>query len=231
MNKDDFLKHIKNKLIVSCQADEGEPLRCSETMAKMSLSVKRGGAVAIRANGKEDILAIRRATGLPTIGIIKRIYEDSDVFITPTIKEVQELIESGAEVVTLDATNRERPNGETLEDLIKYIKKHSNSLIMGDISTESEGVNAIKAGCDFVSTTLSGYTPYSSQSKNADFKLIENLSKKHGITVIAEGKINSPDDAQKAYECGAHSVVVGTAITRPNIITQWFVEKIEQINQ
>lgn len=230
MKKDDFLALIKNKLIVSCQADEGEPLRCPEVMAKMALSVKGGGAIAIRANGKDDIMAIRQATGLPTIGIVKRVYKDSDVFITATTKEVQELIDSGTEVITFDATDRPRPNGETLDDLIKYARQHSDRLIMGDVSTVSEGLSAIKAGCDFVSTTLSGYTPYSRQSKKADFKLIEELAKDHGVTVIAEGKINSPDDALKAYQCGAHSIVVGTAITRPNVITEWFVEKIEEVN-
>lgn len=230
MKKEAFLKLIKNKLIVSCQAEEGEPLRCPEIMAKISVSVQRGGAVAIRANSKEDIIAIRKATGLPVIGIVKRIYEESDVFITPTIKEIQELIDSGAEVITLDATNRKRPNGVTLEELIKYIRENSDRLVMGDISTESEGIDAIKAGCDFISTTLSGYTPYSRQSDKADFELIQALSVYRDIPVIAEGKINSPEDAQKAYQCGAHSVVVGTAITRPNVITQWFVEGIKKKN-
>lgn len=226
MEKETFLKIIKGKLIVSSQALEDEPLHGPEFMAKMSLAAKYGGAVAIRANGKADIMAIRKETGLPTIGIVKRVYSDSDVYITPTFKEVRELIESGTDVITLDATARKRPKGITFSELVSFIRKNSNCLIMGDVSTVEEGKNAVFEGCDLISTTMSGYTSYSRHLNGPDFELIKELSSSIDVPVIAEGRISTPEDAVKALLCGSYSVVVGTAITRPQEITKWFVEKI-----
>lgn len=227
MNKEEFLQLIKNQLIVSSQAYPGEALYGAETMAKMSLAAKKGGAVAIRANGKEDIIAIKKATLLPTIGIVKQTYMESEVYITPTLKEVQELIESGTEVIALDATNRKRPGNVSLYELVKYIKENSEALIMGDISVVSEGIEAISCGCDFVSTTLSGYTDYSPQKQGPDTRLIEQLAKMDDLIVIAEGRIRNPADLFKVFEKGAHSAVVGTAITRPETITAEFVKQLK----
>lgn len=230
MKKEQFLGLIKNNIIVSCQALSDEPLHGSDIMAKMAIAAKNGGAVAIRANGKEDIIAIRRATGLPTIGIIKREYVDSDVYITPTLKEVKELIAAETEVIALDATQRTRPNDERLTELITYIKENSSCLIMGDISTAEEGHMAMESGCDFISTTLSGYTSYSRQLQTADFQLIKELVADKMEFVIAEGRIMTPEDAIKAYECGAHSIVVGGAITRPDTITRRFVAGLSHLS-
>lgn len=228
MKKKEFLNVIYKQLIVSCQALEDEPLHGSMYMAKMGVAAKMGGAVAIRANGKDDIIAIRKATGLPTIGIIKRDYPESDVFITPTLKEVKELIESETDVITLDATFRERPNGVTFNDLVWYIRNHSSSLIMADVSTVAEGIAAVEAGCDLISTTLSGYTPYSPQIEGPDFELIKELTSSCNVPIIAEGRISTPDEALMAFENGAHSIVVGSAITRPQEITKKFVDGIKK---
>jgi N-acylglucosamine-6-phosphate 2-epimerase len=225
MKKEEFLDLIKHQLIVSSQAYPGDPLFGADMMAKMSVAAKEGGAAAIRANGKEDIIAIKKAANLPVIGIIKQDYDNSDIYITPTLKEVNELLEAGAEVIALDATQRKRPGGVTLEELIRYVRSRSDCLIMGDISTAAEGAAAMKAGCDFISTTLSGYTPYSRQSTEVDFDLINDLAKE--FTVIAEGKIHTPEQAAEAFTHGAHAVVVGTAITRPEVITSRFVAKIK----
>lgn len=227
MDKELFLRTIKNQLIVSAQAYPGEPLYGAETMARMSLAAKNGGAVAIRANGKEDIIAIKKATSLPTIGIVKQTYPDSDVYITPTLKEVQELIESGTDVIALDATNRKRPGGISLAELVDYIKDNSDALIMGDISVASEGLEAMRCGCDIVSTTLSGYTDYSSQKDGPDFELIKELAKMEDLIVIAEGKIRNPAELLQVFEIGAFSAVVGTAITRPENITAEFVGQLK----
>jgi N-acylglucosamine-6-phosphate 2-epimerase len=227
MKKQEFLNIVKHKLIVSCQSFPGEPLFGSDVMAKMSKAAKEGGAAAIRTNGKEEVIAIKEATGLPTIGIIKRDYEDSDVYITSTLREVQELIESKTEVIALDATPRKRPHDEQLEDLVAYIKQNSDCLIMGDISTCAEGSYAMTAGCDFISTTLSGYTPYSRQLEGTDFELIKELKANPNAIVIAEGRINSPEDAFHAIKSGAHAVVVGTSITRPTVITKRYVDKLK----
>lgn len=229
MEKQEFFELIKGGLIVSCQALEDEPLYGASHMAKMGIAAKMGGAVAIRANGKEDIIAIRKATGLPTIGIIKRNYSDSDVFITPTLKEISELIEAGTDVITLDATMRKRPNGLTFREMVTFIRENSCSLIMGDVSTVEEGIMAVNEGCDLVSTTLSGYTPYSPQIDGPDFNLIKELSVACNVPVIAEGRISTPEEAIEAFRNGAHSVVVGTAITRPQILTKRFVEGLKRV--
>lgn len=235
MEKQKFLDCIKGQLIVSCQALEDEPLHGSEIMAKMAFAAKVGGAAAIRANSVEDIIAIKEATKLPVIGLIKQDYENSPVYITPTKKEIKALIDSGVDVIALDATKQERPDRESLAELVLYIREHSDCLIMGDVSNFEEGVAAVWAGVDLVSTTLSSYTSYTRDRTIPDLPLIEELSKATKIPVIAEGNISTPEEAAKALRLGAYAVVVGTAITRPQILTKQFYEAIrstaEQISK
>lgn len=221
-----MLDIIKGKLIVSCQALSNEPLHSSFIMGRMASAAKEGGAVAIRAQGIEDINEIKKVTKLPVIGIIKREYEDSEIYITPTKKEVDELISTKCEMIALDATNRVRPNNESLEDIINYIHE-KGILVMADISTYEEALNAQKLGCDCVSTTLCGYTNYSQNYDGPNLELIEKLVKDLDIPVIAEGKINTPQDLREVYNKGAFSAVVGSAITRPQLITQKFVDVIK----
>lgn len=222
-----MLEQLKGKLIVSCQALENEPLHSSFIMSKMALAAKKGGAVAIRAQSVSDIKAIKMEVDLPIIGLIKKNYVDSEIYITPTINEVNSLIESGCEIIALDMTKRIRPFDEKVERLINLIKR-SNRLVMADISTYEEGVLAEKLGADCVSTTLSGYTSYSRQGVEPDFQLIENLSKTLKIPVIAEGRIHYPYQLKEAFERGAYSAVVGGAITRPQEITERFVQALEK---
>ena len=226
MDKKQFIKQIKGRLIVSCQALEGEPLYGSETMAKMANAAEAGGAVAIRANGGSDIAAIKNVTILPIIGLVKRVYKDSKVYITPTKKEIDELMEVGVDVIAIDMTNRSRPNGESLADLIDFMKKR-NQLVLADISTLEEGLEAVRLGADFISTTLSGYTDYTKRNTSKpDVALVEQLAKAINIPVIAEGRIHTPQQAKEMLQKGAISVVVGSAITRPQLITKSFVEEL-----
>ena len=213
-----MLDKVKGRLIVSCQALEDEPLHSPFIMGRMAKAAMEGGAVGIRAQGVEDIIEIKKVTGLPVIGIIKRNYEDSDIYITPTKKEVDELLTTGCEMIALDATNRVRPNNEDLKELIKYIKENG-VLVMADISNYDEAIKAQEYGVDCVSTTLSGYTPYTKTLEGPDFVLMERLVKDLEIPVIAEGKVNTPQDLKKVFELGVHSSVVGSAITRPQLIT------------
>ncbi|MCM3338415.1 N-acetylmannosamine-6-phosphate 2-epimerase [Paenibacillus sp. MER TA 81-3] len=222
-----ILERIQNRLIVSCQALEDEPLHGSALMAKMAMAAEVGGAAGIRANMAKDIEQIKQLTDLPIIGIVKRDYDDSDIYITPTMTEVKELIDVGVDMIALDATRRKRPNGETLEEIIAYAKQHQQT-VMADISTEDEALYAASLGVDCVSTTLSGYTPYSPQDAMPNFSLVEKLVKSLRIPVIAEGKINLPSQAARMLQLGVHAVVVGSAITRPQLITQAFVAEIEQ---
>lgn len=220
-----MLDIIKDKLIVSCQALEDEPLHSSFIMGKMANAAKIGGAVAIRAQGVEDIIEIKKVTNLPVIGIIKRNYDDSPIYITPTKKEIDELLNTKCEMIAIDATNRNRPNNENLKELINYIKSN-NVLVMADISNYEEAIKAYEYGVDCISTTLSGYTPYTKKLEGPDFDLIEKLVKELDIPIIAEGRINTPEELAKALNIGAYSAVVGSAITRPQLITEKFTKAI-----
>ncbi|MEC0242172.1 N-acetylmannosamine-6-phosphate 2-epimerase [Paenibacillus dokdonensis] len=216
-----FFKKIQGGLIVSCQALEDEPLHGGDTMAKMALAAKQGGAIGIRANSVHDILAIKQVTKLPIIGIIKRDYDDSGVYITPTLREVQELMEVQVDIIALDATRSPRPGGETLEDLVTYMKGKGQRM-MADISTLEEALYAESIGVDCISTTLSGYTAYSPQHQEPDFELLQEAARRIRIPVIGEGRINTPEQAAYCLKLGAHAVVVGSAITRPRLITEKF---------
>ena len=222
-----ILEQLKGKLIVSCQALADEPLHSSFIMGRMALAAKEGGASGIRAQSVADILEIKKQVNLPVIGIIKRDYEDSEVFITPTIKEVKELLTTDCEIIALDATNRPRPNGERIQDLVKLIHDHGR-LAMADCSTIEECMQAEKLGFDIVSTTLFGYTDYSKKLDGPDFEATKTIVEEVNVPVIAEGKINTPEDLRKIYDCGVYSAVVGSAITRPQFITKSFVDVLEK---
>ncbi|QYR19196.1 N-acetylmannosamine-6-phosphate 2-epimerase [Paenibacillus sp. sptzw28] len=218
---------IMKGLVVSCQAMPHEPLYGSELMAAMAKAAEHGGAVGIRANSAQDIAAIRKVTELPIIGINKREIADSSIYITPTLKDAIDVIDAGADIVAIDATTGVRPDGKTLANTIKAIKDRG-AQIMCDISTLEEGIRASQAGADFISTTLSGFTPYSTQQEEPDFKLVSELVGKISVPIVAEGRIWEPRQVVMALELGAAFVVVGTAITRPQVITQRFVDEIRE---
>lgn len=228
-----MLNKIKSGLVVSCQALEDEPLHSSYIMGKMAMAAKEGGAVGIRANSKEDIQVIKKTTKLPVIGIVKRDYDPYDVFITATMKEIDELAESGCDMIALDATDRVRPNGLHLKKFLDQIReKYPSILLMADASTVEEVLAAEKLGFDCVSTTLMGYTEKSKGHDIADndFERLKEILSKVSVPVIAEGNVDTPEKARRCFELGVHSVVVGSAITRPQLITKRFVESIEQVN-
>jgi N-acylglucosamine-6-phosphate 2-epimerase len=227
MQKERIFQQIRGGLIVSCQALAGEPLYGCHIMARMALAANRGGAVGIRANTVADINAIRKKVDLPIVGLIKQGYDDSDVYITPTLKEVGALIHSAADIIAMDATFRKRPRGVRAEELIAAIK-NSGKMVMADISTYDEGMAAQESGADIVSTTMSGYTSYSPQVEEPDYELIRKLSQTLKVPVFAEGRVNTPEKLLRCFNHGAYCVVVGTAITRPQLITESFVAAIPQ---
>lgn len=224
-----MLESLKNQLIVSCQALEDEPLHSSFIMSRMALAAKEGGARGIRANSVADIQAIKEIVDLPLIGIIKRDYADSDIYITATAKEVTELLTTSAEIIALDATKRPRPNGERLADLIKQIHD-GGRLVMADISTLEEAVEAEHLGCDMVSTTLAGYTPYSHHTDTPDFALLSAICQSVTIPVIMEGHTNKPEQVTEGLRLGAHAAVVGSIITRPQVITEAYVKATKLVD-
>lgn len=226
-----ILDKINGGLIVSCQALPEEPLHSSFIMGRMAVAAEQGGAVGIRANTKEDIKEIKKHTDLPIIGIVKRNYKESNVYITATIKEVDELMEVGCEIIALDATDQKRPDGQTLGEFVKQIKQlYPEVLLMADASTYEEVLEAERLGFDILATILMGYTDQSHNQNIADqdFKVLKQILSTVSTPVIAEGKIDTPEKAKKCLELGVHSVVVGSAITRPQIITEKFVKTINQ---
>lgn len=226
------MKDLKGELVVSCQALPQEPLHSSYIMSRMALAAKEGGAKGIRANTKEDIKAIRELVNLPIIGIVKRDYPDSEVYITPTMKEVHELMEVKPEIIALDATNALRPGGVTLEKFVQMIKEeYPEQLLMADCSTVEEAKYADKLGFDFIGTTMVGYTKQSQGEKieEDDFKILREILKTVKHPVIAEGNIDTPEKAKRVKELGAFSIVVGSIITRPQLITKSFVKALQEV--
>jgi N-acylglucosamine-6-phosphate 2-epimerase len=228
LDKEFIFNKLKGRLIVSCQALEQEPLHSSMIMGRMAVAAKEGGASGIRANSVEDIIEIRKKVDLPIIGIIKQNYDDSEIYITSTMTEIKKLVDCPAEIIAMDATLRKRPQNAQISEMIDYVKK-SGKIAMADIATFEEGVNAQKLGFDIVSTTLSGYTPQSEKSETPAFELIEKLKNAINIPIIAEGHIKTPQELVKVIKCGAYCAVVGSIITRPQIITRYFVSALESI--
>lgn len=225
---------IQKGLIVSCQALEDEPLHSSFIMGRMALAAKQGGAKGIRANSVEDIQKIKQNVDLPIIGIVKRGYEDAEVYITATMKEIDELVTEGVDVIALDATSSSRPKNESLNDFYDDIRnKYPDQLLMADCSTVSEAIYAAELGFDYIGTTLVGYTKQSKYLKieENDFKIIREILDKVDKPVIAEGNIDSPEKAKRVLELGCFAVVVGGAITRPQQITEKFSSKILEVSE
>lgn len=228
IEKTNVFDELKGQLIVSCQALPEEPLHSSFIMGRMAYAAMRGGAGGIRANSIEDIQAIKEMVKLPLIGIIKAVYEGSDVFITPTRKEIDALVQEGVEIIAIDATNRIRPDGKTISEVFPEIRQtYKDQLFMADCSTYDEALEAYKLGFDCIGTTLSGYTSYTAGTELPNIPLLKQLVEALPIPLIAEGGIWSPEQLKSCFDVGIHTAVVGTAITRPMEITKRFIKAID----
>jgi len=223
-----FLTPLKNGLIVSCQALEDEPLHGSAFMAAMARAAWLGGAVGIRANTPEDIAAVRQAVDLPVIGIFKQIVPGYEPYITPTLMTALQVSNAGADIIALDATLRPHPEGRSAAELIGAVKTTTGKPVIADVDSVEAAQAAAQSGANAVSTTLAGYTRASPRREGPDFELIQALANQLEIPVFAEGRINTPEEAYHALELGAFAIVVGGAITRPQLITRRFTSKIEK---
>ncbi len=224
-----IIEELKGKVVVSSQAMPDEPLYKEDCMLAMMASVVNGGAGGLRVAGARDVRNAKKHFNIPVIGLTKpeKLPENwkEIVYITPGLKEVQALIDAGADVIAFDGTSREHDNC-TLEEIIKLIHKFDR-LAMADISTVEEGINCAKLGADIISTTLAGYTLESGDpTEGPDYKLLEGLVKTIDKPIILEGRIWEPKEVKKAFEIGAHCVVIGSAITRPQLITKRFIEGV-----
>lgn len=231
MTKNDFLEKVKKQLIVSCQALKDEPLHSSFIMSRMALAAKEGGAKGLRANSIVDIQAIQDEVSLPIIGIIKKDYPQNNVYITPTLKEMRAVAATGVEVIATDCTNRSHPGNMTLKSMLTQIRKeYPHTLLMADTGDIEDVKKANELGFDIIGTTMHGYTPSTMGMNIADndFEYLKKVLQVAQVPVICEGKINRPEKARRAIELGAHAVVVGGAITRPQQITKEYTIEINK---
>ena len=213
---------------MSCQAQPGSPLHGPTFMAAMALAAEQGGAVALRANGPEDVRAIKEASTLPVIGLWKLEVAGFDPYITPTLESARALADAGADLIALDATDRPHPEGE---GFLSRVKTELKRPVFADVATLEEGVSAAEAGTAYVSTTLSGYTSYTSHTRRTgkpDLGLLRDLVRAVDIPVVAEGRFWTPEQVARAFDLGAHAVVIGTAITNPAEITRRFVSAVPE---
>ena len=225
----EVVQKLKNKVVVSVQAMGNEPLYDEKCMLAMMKSVVKGGAGGLRVAGVRDVRNAKKNFDIPIIGLTKPNAIPPNwkeiVYITPTIKDVTDLVTAGADIIAFDGTSRHR-SGCSLDEIIKFIKINKKAS-MADVSTLEEGLNCQKLGVSLISTTLSGYTQNSSQKSNEpDFELLENLVKNTNLPIVLEGRIWNPQEVKIAFELGAHCVVIGSAITRPHLITKRFVQGV-----
>ena len=229
MEHEKLFEQIHHGLIVSCQALEEEPLYTKEggVMPLMAKAAAQSGAVGIRANTVRDITQIKQAVALPVIGIIKKDYPGTPMYITVTMAEVDALVACGVDILAVQGTGALRPDGKTSAAFIREVKeKYPGQLIMADIASFEEAMACAGAGADFVGTTMRGYTPETKGIDTIDFDFIARLARECPAKVIAEGHIHYPEQAKKALEAGAFALVVGGAITRPAEITARFTRAI-----
>lgn len=226
MTSAEILETWRGGLIVSCQAATGSPLARPDIISALAQVAQLNGAVGVRLNGAENIRATRAAgVTLPLLGIEKLHLAGSEVYITPVYECAARLAEAGADVIALDATRRLRPHGETLNAIVTRIKRDLGKLIMADVATLAEGIAAVEeSGVEFVGTTLSGYTAETQAQNGApDFLLVEKLARRVSVPVICEGRLRSPADVRRAFDCGAYAVVVGAALTGLDWLVQEYV--------
>jgi len=225
MTTSEVVQAIQGKLIVSCQAAEGQVLHDPQVMALFAAAAVEGGAAAIRANGPADVRAIRGITRVPIIGIQKVRHHDGIPLITPSVDSAMALVEAGADMIALDCTARGRESGAL--DRVREIRTRLSVPVLADVADIAEAIAAVQAGADFVLSTLRGYTEETNHAQDFDPRFIEDLVRVSSVPVIAEGRISSPEQARSAVAAGALAVVVGTAITRPTDIARRFAVAVE----
>jgi N-acylglucosamine-6-phosphate 2-epimerase len=213
------LTAIRHGVIVSCQAEAGGPLDAPEHIAALALSAERGGAVGLRIDSPDNVRAVRARTSLPLLGIYKQHYPESEVYITPTFESARLVVEAGADLVALDGTARPRPNGETFAEITRRLHYECGVAVMADVSTVEEAVAAAQDGADLVATTLAGYTP-ASAGPTDNVELAARMAAAVDVPVVVEGGLWTVEDIIASFDAGAFAVVVGSAVTAPELITR-----------
>ncbi len=227
---ENLFEQLRRGLIVSCQAEGDDPFNTPGGVALFARAAVMGGAAAIRSEGIAKIRAIRNVVPAPLIGLVKSEFADGRVCITRKLADVAQLVQSGCDIIAIDGTGRLYDDCSG-PDFIRAVRAQFEIPIMADISTAAEAEAAIAAGADCVSTTLSGYTAEteSRAGSGPDEELVRTLVQSVSVPVFAEGRINTPEEAQRMLHAGAWAVVVGSAITRPRVITGWYREAMDQV--
>jgi N-acylglucosamine-6-phosphate 2-epimerase len=229
MNK--ILKNWQGGLIVSCQASANSPLAKPEIIAAFAETAEQNGAVGVRIDQPQNIRAVKNCVKIPVLGIYKIVSDSSEVYITPDFVAAEAIDRAGADVIAVDATARLRPNGAKLERVVEQIRADLKQPLMADVAKFEEGLRAAESfGFDVIGTTLSGYTDGTKHILKPDFELVESLAKRLTVPVICEGRLSSPDDVRRAFDCGAFAVVVGGAITGIDGLVQQFVRATPKAN-
>ena len=210
---DSILAALKGGLIVSCQAPLDSPLHNPTMIAAMAQVAIIQGAVGVRIDTPDHIRAVRQRVNAPIIGLWKQQIPGYEVYITPQFEHAQAIAAAGADIIAIDATSRDRPDGETMAGLIQHIHQTLNKPVMADIDTLESAIAAANAGADWVGTTLYGYTAQTRQHTPPAYSLLTDMAQQLSVPVICEGGVASPQMARKALALGAYAVVVGTAIT------------------
>lgn len=216
---------LKRGLIVSCQVPDGTPIDTPEFISAQAKTVLQAGAIGIRAQGIANVKAVAAAVSVPIIGLIKRYSESSLIHITPEIEDVLELEKAGADIVAIDATGRLRENAVSFPAFMEELRHRTDVAILADVDTVEAAIQAEALGCDAIATTLSGYTE-APAPKLPNIKLISDITQRVKIPVIAEGGFSKPEHVMQAFQVGAWSVCIGTAITNPYLLTKSFVQVI-----
>lgn len=217
------LERLYRRLIVSCQADKGDPLDDADTLRRIASAVLRGGAGGLRAEGIAGVGSYRAITDLPIIGMVKTKDANGEVYITPTFASAKAVSSAGADMIALDCTMRRLSEAEPWPAIIRNIHDELRIPVLADVGSVEDALAAEAAGADAVATTLYGYTSETAGIRNFSWPLLTELLAKVRVPVLAEGHINHPADVKRALEMGAFAVVVGSAITRPEFITARFV--------
>ena len=209
----DVLENLKGRLIVSCQAPDGSPLNHPKIIAAMAAVAEQHAAAGVRVNGARDIRTVRRNVTSPIIGVEKLHFPESPVYITPTWESVRRVSRSGADIVALDSTERNRPKNESLAEIVRLAKEKLGAIVLADIATLEQGIRAAELGADLVATTLFGYTEDTRNCPGPAFGLLGALVRELKLPVVMEGRVHTVDEMRRAFDLGAHAVVIGTAIT------------------
>lgn len=219
-----MLQKLHHGLIVSCQAPADSPLSDPNIIAAMAKAAVNQGAVGVRIESTGHILAVRQQVEVPIIGLWKRQFVDSEVYITPTFEEAIAVANAGSDIVAIDATLRPRPRGEKMADIINKIHAETGKLVMADVDSLESAIAAAEAGADLIGTTLYGYTAATKHLTPPGFDLLQAMVEKLEVPIICEGGLASIAMCQTAIQLGAYAVVVGTAITGIDLQVQAYVK-------